>query len=65
MKQSSLEKIEEYKKELLEKVSDSVLKRIVTAYEFPNPVDSMEAELDKILLEVLDEKNQATNNSGL
>ncbi len=65
MKQSTLEKIEEYKKELLEIVSDPILKRIINTYSFPNPVERMEDELDKILLEVLNEENQKSNNSGL
>lgn len=65
MKQSSLEKVDEYKKELLDQVSDSVLKRIIEAYRFPNPVQQMESELDKILLEVLNEENKESNSSGL
>ena len=65
MKKSSLEKIEEYKKELLTLVSDPILKRIIESYNFPNPVDQMEAEMDKILLEDLNEDDKKTSNTGL
>lgn len=65
MKKSSLEKIEEYKKELLTLVSDPILKRIIESYNFPNPVDQMEAEMDKILLEALNEDDKKTSNTGL
>ena len=65
MKKSSLEKIEEYKNELLTLVSDPILKRIIESYNFPNPVEQMETELDKILLEALNEDDKKTSNTGL
>jgi hypothetical protein len=65
MRQSSLDKIQEYKKELLELVADPVLMEIIEAYSFPNPVDQMETELDKILLEILNEKDKESNSSRL
>lgn len=65
MRQSSLDKIQEYKKELLDLVTDPVLKQIIEAYSFPNPVDQMETELDKILLEILNEENKESNSSRL
>ncbi len=64
MKKSSLEKIEEYKKELLILISDPILNRIIGSYNFPNPVQQLEAELDKILLEALNEDDKEINNSG-
>ena len=65
MKQSSLEKIAEYKKELLDLVADPVLKRIIGVYTLPNPVERMESELNQILLEVLHKENKEPNDSGL
>ena len=65
MKQSSLDKVQEYKKELLDLVTDPVLKQIIKAYGFPNPVDQMETELDKILLETLNEENKESSSSRL
>ncbi|MEW5941713.1 MAG: hypothetical protein AB1750_18780 [Chloroflexota bacterium] len=65
MRQSSLDKIQEYKKELLDLVADPVLKEIIGAYSFPNPVDQMETELDKILLEILNEEDKESNSSRL
>ena len=46
-------RFKEYQAELLEKVSDSVHKRLIEAYQLKNPVESMEDELGRILLEVL------------
>ena len=46
-------RFKEYQAELLEKVSDSVHKRLIEAYQLKNPVESMDEELGKILLEVL------------
>ena len=55
MSESTLQesRFKEYQAELLEKVSDSVHKRLIEAYQLKNPVESMEDELGKILLEVL------------
>jgi len=64
MRQSSLDKIQEYKKELLDLVTDPVLKKIIEAYSFPNPVNQMETELDKILLEILNEENKENKKSN-
>ena len=47
----------EYKAELLKKVSDDVLKRLVQAYQTKNPVESMEDKLGEILLEVLQDED--------
>jgi hypothetical protein len=62
---ASLEKIEEYKKELIVFVNDPILQRIIESYSPPEPVENMEAELDKILKEVLHEENKELNSSGL
>lgn len=60
---NSNKKIEEYKKELIALIDDSILKRIISAYNFPDPVKNMEIELSNILREVLDEENTENNNS--
>jgi hypothetical protein len=44
---------EEFLSELLDELSDPVHKRLIEAYQGGDPVHSMEAELGKILLEVL------------
>jgi len=62
---ASLEKIKEYKKELLALVEDAFLQRIISAYTFPNPVESMESELDKLLQEVLYEETKKPANPGI
>ena len=65
MNQSRLDKTQEYKQELLDLVTDPVLKQIIKSYNFPNPVNQMETELDKILMEILNEENKESNSSGL
>ena len=42
---------EEYLNELLEELSDPVHKRLIQAYQGDDPVESMESELKKILME--------------
>jgi hypothetical protein len=42
---------EEYVDELLEELSDPVHKRLIQAYQGDDPVQSMESELRKILME--------------
>ena len=42
-----------YLDELLVKLSDPVHKRLIEAYQGDDPVQSMESELGKILIEVL------------
>ncbi len=44
---------EEYLDELLVELSDPVHKRLIQAYRGDDPVQSMESELGKILMEVL------------
>lgn len=44
---------EEYVDELLAELSDPVHKRLIQAYRGNDPVQSMESELGKILMEVL------------
>ena len=44
---------EEYLDELLAELSDPVHKRLIQAYRGNDPVQSMESELEKILMEVL------------
>lgn len=44
---------EEYLDELLAELSDTVHKRLIKAYRVDDPVQSMESELGKILMEVL------------
>jgi len=44
---------EKYLDELLEELSDPVHKRLIEAYQGDDPVQSMESELGKILIEVL------------
>jgi hypothetical protein len=39
--------------EILKEISDPIHRRLIQAYEEDNPVDSMESELTKILMEVL------------
>jgi hypothetical protein len=62
---NTMGKIEEYKIELIALTDDPILKRLIAAYNFPEPVKSMETELDRILQEVLHEENKESNNSGL
>jgi hypothetical protein len=58
-------RFEEYKAELLKKVSDPVHKRLIGAYQLKNPVGSMEDELGKILLEVLHNEDYEPDHSRL
>ena len=44
---------EKYLDELLVELSDPVHKRLIEAYQGDDPVQSMESELGKILIEVL------------
>jgi hypothetical protein len=44
---------EEYLDELLAELSDPVHKRLIQAYQGDDPVQSMESELKKILMEIL------------
>jgi hypothetical protein len=44
---------EEYLDELLAELSEPVHKRLIQAYQGDNPVQSMESELRKILVEIL------------
>jgi len=57
MNQSILQesRFREYQAELLEKVTDSVHRRLVEAYQLKDSVKSMEDKLGEILLEVLNE----------
>lgn len=48
-----LRKCEEFLKEILKEISDPIHRRLIQEYEEDNPVDSMESELRKILMEVL------------
>lgn len=48
-----LRKREEFLGEILKEISDPIHRRLIQAYEEDNPVDSMESELRKILMEVL------------
>jgi len=48
---------EEYLDELLAELSDPVHKRLIQAYRGNNPVQSMESELGKILMEVLNRED--------
>ena len=45
--------LEEYIDELLSELLDPVHKRLIQAYQGNDPVQSMESELGKILMEVL------------
>jgi len=56
-KNFQLRKREEFLKEILEKTSDPLHKRLVQAYKGDTPVDSMESELKKILIEVLNRED--------
>lgn len=56
-KNFQLRKREEFLKEILEKTSDPLHKRLIQAYEGDTPVDSMESELKKILIEVLNRED--------
>ena len=59
MSESTLKesRFREYQAELLKKVSDDMLKRLVEAYQLKNPVESMEDKLGEILLEVLENED--------
>lgn len=46
-------RLKEYQSELLEQTLDPVHKRLVKAYQLSRPVESMEDELTRLLLEVL------------
>jgi hypothetical protein len=48
---------EEYVEELLAELSEPVHKRLIQAYLGNNPVQSMESELGKILMEVLNRED--------
>jgi hypothetical protein len=48
-----LRKCEEFLGGVLKEISDPIHRRLIQAYEEDNPVDSMESELRKILMEVL------------
>jgi len=48
---------EEYLDELLAELSSPVHKRLIQAYRGDDPVQSMESELGKILMEVLRREN--------
>lgn len=48
---------QEYLDELLTELSDPVHKRLIQAYRGDDPVQSMESELGKILMEVLRREN--------
>jgi len=48
---------EEFLDELLTKLSNPVHKRLIQAYQCNDPVQSMESELGKILMEVLNREN--------
>ena len=50
-------KIEKYFNEVLEKISDLKHKRIISAYKGDNPVQSMEAELGKIVMEIVNRED--------
>jgi hypothetical protein len=47
------QKREEFLEEILEQTSDPVHTRLIQAYQGDDPVDSMESELRRILVEVL------------
>ena len=47
----------DYLEELSEVLSDTYHKRLIRAYKDDDPVQSMESELGKILLEVLNNEN--------
>jgi len=49
--------LEEYINELLAELPDPVYKRLIQAYRGNDPVQSMESELGKILMEVLNREN--------
>jgi hypothetical protein len=53
--QSTLQQIthEKYINELLDELSDPIHKRLIQAYQGNNPLESMESELQKILMEIL------------
>lgn len=44
---------EKYLSDLLTKLSDPIHKRLIEAYQGDDPVQSMETELGKILMEIL------------
>jgi hypothetical protein len=50
---TDLSKLEKYSKELAELTEDPIHKRLITAYTGDNPKASMEAELSRILDEVM------------
>jgi hypothetical protein len=50
---SSQSPSQEYLNELLDKLSNPIHKRMISAYEGNDPVQTMESELRKILTEVL------------
>jgi len=45
--------VEKYLEEVLGNISDPFHKRIIKAYKGDNPVQSMESELGKIVMEIL------------
>jgi hypothetical protein len=57
MSNISKQRFDEYKAELLDKVNEINLKKLINAYNHPNPIESMEKELGEILLEVLENED--------
>ena len=51
------QRIKTYQAELIEELNNPIHKRLVKAYKSSSPVNSMEDELGKILLEVLNDEN--------
>jgi hypothetical protein len=52
-----MRKREEFLKEILEKISNPIHKRLIQAYKEDSPVNSMEFELKKILIEVINRED--------
>jgi len=59
MDESSLRdsRFEEFKAELLDRVTDPLHKRLIEAYQMQGAVEAMEDELGEVLLEVLDDED--------
>ena len=55
----------EYIEDILESLSNPIHKRIIRAYKGDNPVESMESELGKIVMEIIEHEDKVHRNPGI
>lgn len=54
-------RLQQFIQELLDKIQDPIHRTLVEAYEINNPVQSMESELNKILMGILNDEDKEYN----